>query len=85
LTSASAQLNQGAKLAEGLPQLADQGGAQLISAMNQLTGGVTQLQTIVGNLSTQTDKAVAALPHRSSAQQSALALALTDPVEVVHE
>ncbi|WP_069162190.1 hypothetical protein [Nocardia altamirensis] len=85
LQSASAQLNQGAKLAEGLPQLADQGGAQLISAMNQLTGGVTQLQTIVGNLSTQTDKAVAALPQRSSAQQSALALALTDPVEVVHE
>ncbi|WP_327095305.1 hypothetical protein OIE68_35590 [Nocardia vinacea] len=83
LTGASAQLAEGAKLAEGLPQLADQGGAQLVSAISQLTGGVTQLQQIVTNLSTQTDKAVAALPQRSTAQQSALALALTDPVEVV--
>lgn len=83
LTSASAQLAEGAELAEGLPQLADQGGAQLVSAIGQLTSGVTQLQQIVTNLSTQTDKAVAALPQRSSAQQSALALALTDPVEVV--
>ncbi|MEU7217724.1 YhgE/Pip domain-containing protein [Nocardia iowensis] len=85
LTSASAQLNEGAKLAEGLPKLADEGGAQLVSAITQLTGGVTQLQTIVNNLSTQTDKAVAALPQRSSAQQSALALALTDPVEIVRQ
>ncbi|WP_433195985.1 hypothetical protein ACQP1G_42960 [Nocardia sp. CA-107356] len=83
LSSASAQLNKGAELAEGLPQLADQGGAQLVSAISQLTGGVTQLQQIVTNLSTQTDKAVAALPQRSASQQSTLALALTDPVEVV--
>lgn len=83
LTGASAQLAEGAKLAEALPHLADQGGAQLVSAIGQLTSGVTQLQQIVTNLSTQTDKAVAALPQRSSAQQSALALALTDPVEVV--
>lgn len=85
MTSASAQLNEGAKLAEDLPRLADEGGAQLVSAISQLTGGVTQLQTIVGNLSTQTDKAVQALPQRSTAQQSALALALTDPVEIVHQ
>ncbi|MGY1944065.1 YhgE/Pip domain-containing protein [Nocardia asiatica] len=83
LTSASAQLSEGAKLAEGLPQLAEQGGAQLVDAIAQLTGGVSQLQGIVHNLSTQTDKAVAALPQRSSAQQSALASALTDPVEIV--
>ncbi|WP_433728206.1 hypothetical protein ACQP0C_38310 [Nocardia sp. CA-129566] len=83
LTGASAQLAEGAKLAEGLPQLADQGGAQLVSAIGQLTGGVTQLQQIVTNLSTQTDKAVATLPQRSTSQQSALALALTDPVEIV--
>lgn len=83
LTGASAQLAAGAELAEGLPQLADQGGAQLVSAIGQLTGGVTQLQQIVTNLSTQTDKAVAALPQRSASQQSALALALTDPVEIV--
>ncbi|MFI6171213.1 hypothetical protein ACIBCN_30840 [Nocardia sp. NPDC051052] len=85
LTSASAQLNEGAKLATDLPRLADEGGTQLVSAISQLTGGVTQLQTIVGNLSAQTDKAVEALPQRSSAQQSALALALTDPVEVVRQ
>ncbi|WP_280464725.1 hypothetical protein [Nocardia brasiliensis] len=85
LTSASAQLNEGAKLAEGLPKLADEGGAQLVSAISQLTGGVSQLQTIVNNLGTQTDKAVAALPQRSSTQQSALALALTDPVEIVRQ
>ncbi|MCC3328690.1 membrane protein [Nocardia abscessus] len=85
LTSASAQLSEGAKLAEGLPQLAEQGGAQLVDAIGQLTGGVSQLQGIVHNLSAQTDKAVAAMPQRSSAQQSALAAALTDPVEIVRQ
>ncbi|MFQ6397882.1 hypothetical protein ACLMAJ_31135 [Nocardia sp. KC 131] len=85
LKGASAQLNEGAKLAEGLPQLADQGGAQLTSAISQMTAGVTGLQQIVGNLGTQTDKAMAALPQRSTSQQAALALALTDPVEIVRE
>ncbi|MFR9750858.1 YhgE/Pip domain-containing protein [Nocardia sp. 004] len=85
LTGASAQLSEAAKLAEGLPQLAEEGGAQLVSAISQLTGGVDQLQRIVGNLNTQTDKAVAAIPQRSSAQQSALALALTDPVDIVRK
>lgn len=83
LTGASAQLSEGAKLAEGLPRLAEQGGAQLVDAISQLTGGVDQLQNIVHNLNTQTDQAVAALPQRSSSQQSALASALTDPVEIV--
>ncbi|MET8775839.1 hypothetical protein ABZV58_12515 [Nocardia sp. NPDC004654] len=85
LRSASAQLNEGAKLAEGLPQLAEQGGAQLVDAIGQLTGGVTQLQQIVTNLNTQTNKAMDALPVRSTTQQSAIALALTDPVEIVRE
>ncbi|MFI9506119.1 hypothetical protein [Nocardia sp. NPDC052566] len=86
LVGASAQLQQGAKLAEGLPALADQGGAQLISAISQLTAGVTQLQSIVSNLSTQTDKALATLPpSRGPASQAALAMALTDPVEIVRE
>ncbi|MFI2473548.1 hypothetical protein [Nocardia xishanensis] len=85
LQSASAQLNEGAKLAEGLPQLAEQGGAQLVDAIGQLTGGVTQLQQIVTNLGTQTGKAMEALPMRSTTQQSAIALALTDPVEIVRE
>ncbi|WP_227998384.1 hypothetical protein [Nocardia australiensis] len=85
LKSASAQLNEGAKLAEGLPKLADEGGAQLVSAITQMNAGVTSLQQIVTNLGTQTDKAMAALPQRSGAQQAALALALTDPVEIVRE
>ncbi|WP_141807462.1 hypothetical protein [Nocardia bhagyanarayanae] len=85
LQSASAQLNEGAELAEGLPRLAEQGGAQLVDAIGQLTGGVTQLQQIVTNLNTQTGKAMDALPVRSTTQQSAIALALTDPVEIVRE
>ncbi|MFD6218680.1 YhgE/Pip domain-containing protein, partial [Nocardia salmonicida] len=85
LNSARDQLTQGAELAKGLPTLAEQGGAQLLSAVEQLTGGVGALQNIVGNLNTQTGKALEALPPRGQSQQSALALALTDPVEVVHE
>ncbi|WP_194817218.1 hypothetical protein [Nocardia sp. XZ_19_385] len=85
LQSASAQLNEGAKLAEGLPQLAEQGGEMVTSAISQLTAGVGQLQTIVNNLNTQTGKAMETLPMRSTAQQSALALALTDPVEIVRK
>ncbi|MCP2291753.1 hypothetical protein ACFYT3_34915 [Nocardia amikacinitolerans] len=85
LQSASAQLNEGAELAEGLPQLAEQGGAQLVDVIGQLTGGVTQLQQIVTNLNTQTAKAMDALPVRSTTQQSAIALALTDPVEIIRE
>ncbi|MFE3542505.1 hypothetical protein ACFXK0_05980 [Nocardia sp. NPDC059177] len=85
LNSARDQLTQGAALAEGLPTLAEEGGAQLLSAVEQLTGGVGAMQNIVGNLNTQTGKALEALPSRGQAQQSALALALTDPVEVVRE
>ncbi|WP_336087140.1 hypothetical protein [Nocardia sp. SSK8] len=85
LNTARDQLTQGAALAEGLPALAEQGGAQLVSAMEQLTSGVGAMQNIVGNLNTQTGKALEALPPRGQAQQSALALALTDPVEVVRE
>ncbi len=85
LNSARDQLTQGAELAKGLPTLAEEGGAQLVSAIEQLTGGVGALQNIVGNLNTQTAKALEALPPRGQSQQSALALALTDPVEVVRE
>ncbi|MFD3592091.1 hypothetical protein ACFWU5_05135 [Nocardia sp. NPDC058640] len=85
LNSARDQLTQGAELAKGLPTLAEQGGAQLLSAVEQLTGGVGALQNIVGNLNTQTAKALESLPPRGQSQQSALALALTDPVEVVRE
>ncbi|RJO78811.1 hypothetical protein D5S18_04615 [Nocardia panacis] len=85
LQSASTQLQQGAELAKSIPRLADQGGAQLTSAIEQLTGGVSQLQRIVGMLGEQTDKAMAALPPRSGTQQSAIALALTDPVDIVRD
>ncbi|MGW6426801.1 hypothetical protein ACWF82_29370 [Nocardia sp. NPDC055053] len=85
LNSARDQLTQGAELAKGLPALAEQGGAQITSAIEQMTTGVGALQNIVGNLNTQTGKALEALPARGTAQNSALALALTDPVEVVRE
>ncbi|WP_171050216.1 hypothetical protein [Nocardia cyriacigeorgica] len=85
LTGASDQLAQGAQLAESLPQLAEQGGAQLLAAIGMIETGIGQLQGIVGNLNTQTGKALAALPQRGKAQQSAVALALTDPVEIVRE
>ncbi|WP_067647102.1 hypothetical protein [Nocardia harenae] len=85
LRDASTQLGQGAELAKDLPRLAEQGGAQLLDAIAQLTAGITQLRTVVGNLNTQTDAAVSALPARPAPQQSAIALALTDPVEVVRD
>jgi putative membrane protein len=85
LNDAGAQLNQGAGLAKQVPQLADQGAAQLQGAIQALTGGVQQLQQIVGNLNTQTGKALAALPVRSSTQQSALATNLSDPVDIVRK
>ncbi|MFE3442391.1 hypothetical protein ACFXNW_05115 [Nocardia sp. NPDC059180] len=85
LTSASDQLAQGAQLAESLPKLAEEGGAQLLAAIGMIETGIGQLQGIVTNLNTQTGKALEALPQRGKAQQSAVALALTDPVEIVRE
>ncbi|QIS17551.1 hypothetical protein [Nocardia terpenica] len=85
LNAAGAQLNQGAELAKQVPQLADQGAGQLQGAIAALTGGVQQLQQIVGNLNTQAGKALNDLPVRSSNQQSAIANALSDPVDVVRK
>ncbi|MEU5407585.1 hypothetical protein [Nocardia asteroides] len=85
LDSARVQLSQGAELAKGLPALAEQGGTQITSAISQMTTGVTALQTIIGNLNTQTGKALEALPARGQSQTTALALALTDPVEIIRE
>ncbi|NEW38897.1 hypothetical protein GV794_04255 [Nocardia cyriacigeorgica] len=85
LTSASDQLTKGAQLAESLPRLAEEGGAQLLAAIGMIETGIGQLQGIVTNLNGQTGKALAALPQRGTAQQSAVALALTDPVEIVRE
>ncbi|WP_024800691.1 membrane protein [Nocardia sp. BMG51109] len=83
LTEAGAQLNQGAELAKQVPQLADQGAAQLTGAIQALTGGIQQLQQIVTNLGTQTGNALNALPAHGSSQQSAIATNLSDPVEIV--
>nr|WP_246461269.1 hypothetical protein [Nocardia transvalensis] len=85
LSQAGAQLNQGAELAKQVPQLADQGAAQLTGAIEGLSGGVRQLQQIVANLNTQTGNALDALPVRSGSQQSALATNLSDPVEIVRD
>ncbi|RDI61412.1 YhgE/Pip domain-containing protein [Nocardia pseudobrasiliensis] len=83
LTAASAQLNQGAELAKQVPQIADQGAAQLTAALQALSGGVTQLQQIVTNLNTQTGKALSALPVHSGGQQTTIAANLSDPVDIV--
>ncbi|MCM6773051.1 hypothetical protein NDR87_04635 [Nocardia sp. CDC159] len=85
LSAAGAQLNQGAELARQVPQLADQGAAQLTAAMSALTGGVAQLQQIVANLNTQTGKALTALPAHSSTQQTVIATNLSNPVDIVRE
>ncbi len=83
LSAASAQLDQGAVLAEQVPRIADQGAAQLTAALQALSGGVTQLQQIVTNLNTQTGKALNALPVHSGSQQTTIAANLSDPVDIV--
>ncbi|MFF0493076.1 hypothetical protein ACFYTQ_28960 [Nocardia sp. NPDC004068] len=85
LSAAGAQLNQGAALAAQVPQLADQGASQLTGALAALSGGVTQLQQIVANLSAQTGKALDALPAHSGSAQTAIATNLSNPVDVVRE
>lgn len=85
LGDASAQLNQGAQLAAQIPDIADQGAAQLLAAMNALTTGVSQLQSVTTTLNNQTNQALATLPQRSGAQSSQIAITLADPVEVVRK
>ncbi|WP_280234864.1 hypothetical protein [Nocardia cyriacigeorgica] len=85
LTGASDQLTKGAQLAESLPRHADEGGTQLLAAIGMIETGIGQLQGLTTTLNERTGKAIATLPPRSSSQQSAVALALTDPVEIVHE
>lgn len=85
LNDASTQLNQGASLAQSIPAIADQAGAQLVTAMQALTGGVAQLQSVTKLLSNQTDQAMGALPQLGVPQQTAIAAALTDPVDIVRK
>ncbi|MFB8001983.1 hypothetical protein [Nocardia sp. NPDC056000] len=85
LGDASAQLNQGGQLAASIPALADQGKTQLVAALNALTSGVSQLQAVTTTLGNQATQALNALPQRGVPQQSAIASALTDPVEIVRK
>lgn len=85
LSAASAQLNQGASLAASIPQLADEGSAQLVGALTALTSGVTQLQAVTKTLGNQANQALTALPQRGVPQQSVIATALTDPVDIVRK
>ncbi|WP_458688003.1 YhgE/Pip domain-containing protein [Nocardia tengchongensis] len=85
LNDASAQLNQGASLAQSIPAIADQAGAQLVTAMDALTGGVAQLQSVTKLLSNQTNQAMGALPQLGVPQQTVIAAALTDPVDIVRK
>ncbi|MGW4245533.1 YhgE/Pip domain-containing protein [Nocardia sp. NPDC004722] len=85
LNDASAQLNQGASLAQQIPAIADQAGTQLVAAMQALTGGVTQLQSVTKVLGNQTNQALGALPQLGVPQQVAISAALSDPVDIIRE
>ncbi len=85
LTDASGQLDRGAELIEGIPQLTDQARTQLQAALQAVSGGITQMRQISANLTDQTGKALTALPAAGSSQQSALATNLSDPVEIVRQ
>ncbi|MGW4356766.1 YhgE/Pip domain-containing protein [Nocardia sp. NPDC004582] len=83
LNDASAQLNQGASLAQSIPAIADQAGAQLVTAMQALTGGVAQLQSVTKLLNNQASQAMGSLPQLGVPQQTVIAAALTDPVDII--
>ncbi|MGI5219513.1 hypothetical protein [Nocardia sp. CA-290969] len=85
LTSISDQLDQGSALAEDIPGRAEAGAAQLLDAAGLLASGIGRIQHMVSLLGTETTKAVEAIAPAGAAQQSALAQALSDPVEVVRE
>ncbi|WP_245720042.1 hypothetical protein [Nocardia uniformis] len=85
LGDASAQLSQGAQLAESIPQIADEGAAQLLAAVDALTAGVDQLQSITTTLNNQANSALATLPQRSGTQSSQVAITLADPVVIVRK
>ncbi|AYF78750.1 hypothetical protein D7D52_05450 [Nocardia yunnanensis] len=85
LTDASAQLNQGASLAQQIPAIADQAGTQLVAAMQALTGGVSQLQAVTKTLGNQTNQALGSLPQLGVPQQVTISAALSDPVDIVRK
>ncbi|MFI1914851.1 YhgE/Pip domain-containing protein [Nocardia sp. NPDC020380] len=85
LSEASVQLNQGAQLAQSIPQIADTASTELTAALQAMTGGVGQLQTVSNNLGKQANQALQALPQRGVQQQAAISSVLTDPVEIVRK
>ncbi|QYB01307.1 hypothetical protein I1A62_29115 [Rhodococcus sp. USK10] len=83
LTDASDQLSSGARqLNDGIVPIADQAPAMLEGATSQIVDGFAKLKTLSGQLSTDLNNGVAAMPVRTAAQQNQLATVLAEPVAV---
>ncbi|WP_213574793.1 hypothetical protein [Rhodococcus sp. USK13] len=83
LTDASAELSSGARqLNDGIVPIADQAPELLAGATTQIVDGFAKLKALSGQLSTDLNAGVAAMPARSGAQQTQLATVLADPVAV---
>ncbi|WP_328393169.1 hypothetical protein [Nocardia sp. NBC_00416] len=83
LNTVAGQLDRGADLAAEIPGRAQEGGTQLLAAADLIETGIAQLQQLTTNLGTRIGEAAAAVPPRGPAQQSALAQALSNPVDIV--
>ena len=83
LTDASNQLSSGARqLNDGIVPIADQAPEMLEGATSQIVDGFAKLKTLSGQLSTDLNNGVAAMPVRTAAQQNQLATVLAEPVAV---
>ncbi|MFC9836585.1 hypothetical protein ACFVKB_22605 [Rhodococcus sp. NPDC127530] len=83
LTDASNQLSSGARqLNDGIVPIADQAPDMLEGATSQIVDGFAKLKTLSGQLSTDLNNGVAAMPVRTAAQQNQLATVLAEPVAV---
>ncbi|RZK85227.1 MAG: hypothetical protein EOP26_05315 [Rhodococcus sp. (in: high G+C Gram-positive bacteria)] len=83
LTDASNQLSSGAQqLNDGIVPIADQAPEMLEGATSQIVDGFAKLKTLSGQLSTDLNNGVAAMPVRTAAQQNQLATVLAEPVAV---
>ncbi|AOW93823.1 hypothetical protein BFN03_17345 [Rhodococcus sp. WMMA185] len=76
LSSAAQQLN------DGIVPIADEAPELLDGATAQIVDGFESLKTLSGQVSTDLNDGVAAIPARSSAQQAQLATVLAEPVAV---
>ncbi|MEV0947087.1 hypothetical protein [Rhodococcus sp. NPDC049939] len=83
LTEASDQLSSAAQqLNDGIVPIADQASGLLDGATSQIVDGFEALKSLSEQVSTDIDDGVAAMPARSSAQQTQLATVLAEPVAV---